>query len=62
MPWVIGVATLLGAFFTLALIVPALQARGRIDFSRWMGACLAALALVAIVLEGIAVVWVPVCG
>jgi hypothetical protein len=61
-PWVIGVATLLGALLTLALIVPVLRAPRRIDFSRWMGACLAALALVAILLEGVAVIWVPVCG
>ena len=61
-PWVIGVTTLVGAVLTLALIAPALRARGRADFAQWMGACVAALALVAILLEGVAVVWVPVCG
>jgi hypothetical protein len=60
-PWVIGGATLVAAVLTLALIVPALRARGRIDFLRWMGARVAALALVAILLEGVAVVWVSVC-
>lgn len=61
-PWVIGAATLLAVAATVVLIAPALRAEGRVDFSRWMGAWVAALALVAIVLEGVAVLWVPVCG
>ena len=61
-PWVIGLATVIAAALTLALIVPVVRARKTASFTDWMRAGLAAFALNAIVLEGIAVLWVPVCA
>jgi hypothetical protein len=61
-PWVIGAASLLAALMILALILPLVRAVRRAQFIDWMSGCVAALALAAIVLETIPLLWVPVCG
>ena len=61
-PWVIGIATAVAGALTLPFIAPAVRARRSASFIDWMTAGVAAFALNAIVLEGIAVIWVPVCA
>jgi hypothetical protein len=59
-PWVIAIATAIAA--ALILVTVAQAARNwRSDFTSWMTACVAALALSAVLLEGAAVLWVPAC-
>jgi hypothetical protein len=57
-PWTIGAATLLAAATAGAIVLTHLSH----EFTRWMTAALAALALVAIAWEGLAVLMVPACG
>jgi hypothetical protein len=61
-PWVIGISTVLGSALAVLFIVPVLRARRSADFTDWMSAGVAAFAINAMVLEGIAVLWVPVCA
>ena len=61
-PWVIGAATLVAAAVTLIVLARMLRGEARRDFARRIGAGVAALALLAIVLEALPVLWVPVCG
>ena len=56
-PWTIGVATLVAATAAGVIILTHLSH----EFARWMTAALAAVALVAIVWEGLAVLTVPAC-
>ena len=55
--WVVGAATVVAAAAALALIVTHRSS----EFTRWMTAAVAALALVAIVWEGLPVLLVPAC-
>jgi hypothetical protein len=57
-PWTIGAATLVAAAAAGAIILAHLSP----EFTRWMTAAVAGLALVAIVWEGLAVLLVPACG
>lgn len=61
-PWVITVASVIAAGVTLRFVVPLLRSGGKASFVDWMSGWVAAFALLAIVLEAIAVLWVPVCG
>ena len=61
-PWVIAIASVAAAAAALMIMVRMLRVEAGPDFTRRVGAGVAALALVAIVLEAIPVVWVPVCG
>ena len=60
-PWVIGISTVAAAAALVPFIVPALRRRGALDFVTWTSAGVAALALLAIVLEGITFLWLPAC-
>jgi hypothetical protein len=51
-PWIIGLATLLGVAFTTAIIVRSYPRRD--DFAHWMAATLAGIAMLAMVWEAIA--------
>jgi hypothetical protein len=55
--WVVGVATVVAAAAALALIVTHLST----EFTHWMTAAVAALALVAIIWEGLPALMVPAC-
>jgi hypothetical protein len=57
--WVAGAATL--AALAAAGYVVARAFPGRADFSEWMTAAIAGVAIVAIVFEGIALAMVPAC-
>jgi hypothetical protein len=61
-PWVIGAASLLAALAALAFVVPLVLPQRRGHFTDWMSGCVAALALAAIVLETMPLLWVPACG
>ena len=60
-PWVIAIASVAAAALTLLFIAPALRGRGSNDFTVWMSGGVAALALVGIVYEALAVLWIPLC-
>ena len=60
-PWVIGVATAAGVLAAAAFIAPALRA-SREQFVERVSGGVAAFALLAMTLEAITVLWVPVCG
>jgi hypothetical protein len=45
----------------LAFVAPAVRASRR-AFVEWMSGWVAAFAALAIILEGIAILWVPLCG
>ena len=51
-PWVIGLATLLGVAFTAAIIVRSYPRRDA--FAHWMAAAVAGIAMLAMVWEAIA--------
>jgi hypothetical protein len=55
--WVVGAATVIAVAAAIALIVTHLSS----EFTRWMTAAVAALALVAIVWEGLPALMVPPC-
>lgn len=57
--WVAGAATL--AALAAAAYIVAHAFPGRADFSEWMKASIAGVAIIAIVFEGIALVMVPPC-
>ena len=59
-PLAIGVATLIAAAALIAMIVSAMR-RGASSFTEWMTAALAALGLIAVVWESLAVLMVPTC-
>ena len=59
-PWTIGVATLGAAALMVATMVRAWPRRG--DFEAWLTLALAAMALTAIVWEGMPVLIVPACA
>ena len=61
-PWVIALTTVLAAAAALAFAMPVLRSRRRAPFVEWMSGWIAVLALLAIVLEASAVLWVPACG
>ena len=60
-PWVVGIATAAGVLLAIVFVVPAVRASRR-AFVEWMSGWVAAFAVLAMILEGIAVLWVPVCG
>jgi hypothetical protein len=60
-PWVVGVATVAGVISAAAFIPGAVRA-ARTQFVEWVSGWLAAFAILAMVLEGITILWVPVCG
>jgi hypothetical protein len=57
-PWVVGAATAVAAAAAIAVIVTHLSP----EFTRWMTAAVAGLALVAIVWEGLPALMVPACA
>jgi len=57
-PWVVVAATLVAAAAAIAVIATHLSA----EFTRWMTASVAALALLAIVWEGLSPLWAPPCA
>jgi len=57
-PWVVGVATAAAGAAAIAIIVTHLSS----EFTRWMTAAVAGLALLAIVWEGLPALIVPVCA
>lgn len=59
-PWVVGIATAVGAAAAGALVARGLRHRG--DFEAGIGAGLAAFALLAILWEGVSIFMVPPCG
>lgn len=61
-PWVIGASTAIGVALCAAFIVPGLRRPRNDDFSRWMSAWIAALAVVAMTLEAAGVLWIPLCA
>ena len=61
-PWVIALGTLLASAAAAILIRPVLKADQPVDFTRWMGAGVAALGLAAMLMEAVSIVWLPVCG
>jgi hypothetical protein len=60
-PWVVGIATVAGVAATLVFIPAGLRAT-HARFVEWVSGWVAAFALLAMVLEAIAVLWVPACG
>lgn len=56
-PWFVGGATVVAAAAAIAIIVTHRSG----EFTRWMTAAVAALALVAIVWEGFPALMVPAC-
>ena len=61
-PWVIGISTIVAAAAAVPFIARFQPARGGESFIGWMSAALAALALAAIVLEGLTFLWLPACA
>jgi hypothetical protein len=61
-PWVIGAATLLAVAAALVFLAPVVRSPRAAPFVDWLGGWVAALAIVAIVLEAMAMFWVSVCG
>jgi hypothetical protein len=61
-PWVIGVATVLAVAAALVFLAPVVRSPRTAPFVDWLGGWVAALAIVAIILEALAMFWVPVCG
>jgi hypothetical protein len=59
--WVVGVATAVGVLLAVVFVAPAVRATRR-AFVDWMSGWVAAFAVLAMILEGIAILWVPVCG
>jgi hypothetical protein len=57
-PWTVGAATLVAAAAAGAIMV----AHWSPEFTRWLTAAVAALALIAIVWEGLTVLVVPACA
>jgi hypothetical protein len=57
-PWVVGVATAAAAAAAVAIILAHLSP----EFTRWMTAAVAGVALVAIVWEGIPALIIPTCA
>jgi hypothetical protein len=57
-PWVALAATVVAAAAAIAIIATHLSA----EFTRWMTASVAALALLAIVWEGLSPLWAPPCA
>ncbi len=57
-PWAVVFATALAAAAAIAIIVTHLSS----EFTRWMTAAVAGLALVAILWEGLPAFMVPVCA
>ena len=60
-PWVVGISTALGVLLAVVFVAPAVRATRR-AFVEWMSGWVAAFAVLAMILEGIAILWVPVCG
>jgi hypothetical protein len=61
-PWVIGSVTVLAAVAALFLMAPLVRRGRSLTFLEWLNGSVAALALAAIVLEGLAVLWLPPCS
>jgi hypothetical protein len=61
-PWVIGIATVLAAAIALKFVLPLARRPRDARFVDWMTGWVAVLAIGAIVLEAITVLWVPACG
>jgi hypothetical protein len=60
-PWVVAISTVAGVLLAIAFVAPAVRAT-RHQFVEWMSGWVAALAALAMILEGISILWVPVCG
>jgi hypothetical protein len=61
-PWVIGLATAAAVAAALVFFAPIVRKPAGIAFIDWMSGWTAALAILAMLLEAITVLWVPVCG
>lgn len=61
-PWVIAVATAIAVAAALVFLAPVFRSPRAAPFVEWLGGWVAGLAIVAIILEAIAMFWVPVCG
>lgn len=59
-PWVVALATLAAAAVCIRIVLAGLRASER--FESWMSAALAGLALLAIVLEALPALMVPICA
>ena len=59
-PWIVGAATLVAGSMATLVLVRCLRQRS--EFTRWIGAGNAALALVAILWEALPALAVPPCG
>jgi hypothetical protein len=59
-PWVLAFATVLGVAVAAAFVPAAVRAT-RTQFVEWVSGWVAAFAVLAMVLEGITILWVPVC-
>jgi hypothetical protein len=57
-PWFVLAATVVAAAAAIAIIATHLSA----EFTRWMTASVAGLALLAIVWEGLSPLWAPPCA
>jgi hypothetical protein len=57
-PWAVGAATLVGAAAAGTMVITHWSP----EFTRWLAAAVAAVALLAIVWEGLTVLMVPPCG
>ena len=61
-PWVVATATLIACAAAVMLIVRTLRADAPMDFTHWIGAGVASLALLAMLLEAVPVLLLPACG
>jgi hypothetical protein len=61
-PWVIGIATAAALAAALVLLTPVIRSPRKAPFVEWVSGWIAAFAMIAIVLEAAAVLWVPACG
>lgn len=59
-PWVVVIATILAAAVSVRIVLTGLRESARFDC--WLSAALAGLALIAIILEAMAALMVPVCA
>ena len=66
-PWLVSAATLVASGILVWVFIGARRAGRNAEstsrrFVEWLAAALAALVLVAVIWETLALVWVPVCG
>jgi len=58
-PWVIAIATVIAVAVAIAIARPSWRQAG---FADWMTVSVGAIAVVAMLWEALALLWVPVCG